>query len=54
MENVGDLAENEASLIHAASLNKKTGNVIPRSNASHAKIGSNPSFIGLVELSLGA
>ncbi|MEJ6701958.1 MAG: hypothetical protein QNL01_13465 [Akkermansiaceae bacterium] len=29
MKNVGDLAENEVSLIHATSLNKKTGNVIP-------------------------
>jgi hypothetical protein len=29
MKNVGDLAENEASLVHAASLNKKTGDVTP-------------------------
>ena len=28
MENVGDLAENEASLVHAGSLNKKTVDVI--------------------------
>jgi len=29
MKNVGDLAENEATLVHAASLNKKTDDVSP-------------------------